>query len=229
MEERLCKVEEKLCKVGKLEIKVVSLEESQDFLSKRYEEQDKNIEEIKNTNSRLQKENDILQNKIDTLTKDLAEEQLKRNSLEQYSRREMIEISGIPDEHNEDCIELAHPVCKLAAVDIKKKKIEIAHRIKNGDIIVKFTDQPTRDHLYVNRVNVKNKLIKDIGFQIKTSIYLNESLSFGTKGLLYEVRKKCNTLGYKKIITDNEIIKIKLDNDTKWKKISNYGDLEALK
>ena len=141
----------------------------------------------------------------------------------------MIEISDIPHEKNEDCIELAHQVCKLAAVDIKKKKIEIAHRIKNGDIIVKFTDQPTRDHLYVNRVNVKNKLIKDIGFQIKTSIYLNESLSFGTKGLLYEVRKKCNTLGYKKIITDNEIIKVKLDNDTKWKKISNYGDLEALK
>ena len=130
-----------------LQVKGVPLEESQDFLSKRYEEQDKNIEEIKNTNSRLQKENDILQNKINTLTKDLAEEQLKRNSLEQYSRRKMIEISGIPDEHNEDCIELAHPVCKLAAVDIKKKKIEIAHRIKNGDIIVKFTDQPTQDQL----------------------------------------------------------------------------------
>ena len=229
MEERLCKVEEKLCKMGELEIKVVSLEEREDFLSKRYEEQDKNTEEIKNSKSRLRKQNDILWNKVNLLTKGLAEEQLKRNKLEQYGRREMIKISGISHEQNEDCIELAHQLCKLAAVDIKKKKIEIAHRIKNGDIIVKFTDQPTRDHLYVNRVNVKNKLIKDIGFQIKTSIYLNESLSFGTKGLLYEVRKKCNTLGYKKIITDNEIIKVKLDNDTKWKKISNYGDLEALK
>ena len=114
--ERLCKVEEKLCKVGELEIKVVSLEESQDLLSKRYEEQDKNIEEIKNTNSRLQNKNDILWNKINILTKGLAEEQLKRN------RREMIKISGIPHEQNEDCIELAHQVCTLAAVDIKKKK-----------------------------------------------------------------------------------------------------------
>ena len=206
-----------------------SLEGRQDFLSKCYEEQDKNIEEIKNSNSRLRKENDILWNKVNLLTKGLVEEQLKRNNLEQYGRREMIEISGISHEQNEDCIELAHQVCKLAAVDIKKKKIEIAHRIKNGDIIVKFTDRLTRDQLYVNRVNLKNKSIKDIGFHIETSIYLNESLSFGTKGLLYEVRKKCNTLGYKKIITDNEIIKVKLDNDTKWKKISNYGDLEALK
>ena len=204
VEEGLCKVEENLCKVGELEIKAVSLEESQDFLSKCYEEEDKNIEEIKDTNSRLRKENDILWNKINILTAGLAEEQLKRNSLEQYGRREMIEISDIPHEKNEDCIELAHQVCKLAAVDIKKKKIEIAHKIKNGDIIVKFTDQPTRDQLYANQVNLKNKLITDIGFHNETSIYFNESLLFDTKGLLYEVRKKCKTLGYKKIITDNE-------------------------
>ena len=91
--------------MGDLEIKVVSLEESQDFLSKRNEEQDKNIKEIKDTNARLQKENDILWNKIHLLTKGLAEEQLKRNNLEQYGRKEMIEISDIPHEQNEDCID----------------------------------------------------------------------------------------------------------------------------
>ena len=96
-------------------------------------------------------------------------------------------------------------------------------------MIVKFTDRTTRDQLYANRVNLKNKSSKDIGFQNETSIQLNESLSFDTKGLLYEVRKKCKTLAYKKIIMDNGIIKVKVDNNTKWKKIENYGDLEALK
>ena len=67
--------------MGDLEIKVVSLEDSQDFLSKRYEAQDKNIKEIKDTNSRLQKENDILWSKIHLLTKGLAEEQLKKITL----------------------------------------------------------------------------------------------------------------------------------------------------
>ena len=57
----------------------------------------------------------------------------------------MIEISGISYEQNEDCIDLAHQVCKLATVDTKKKEIEIAYRIKKWDMIVKFTDQPTRD------------------------------------------------------------------------------------
>ena len=141
------KIIEKICKVGELENKVVSLEECQDFLSKRYKEQDKNVKEIKDTSSRLQKENDILWNKVHLLTKGLAEDQLKRNNLEQYGRREMIKISGTPHEQNENCIDLAHQVCKLAAVDIKKKKIEIDHRIKNGDIIVKFTDRTTHDQL----------------------------------------------------------------------------------
>ena len=103
------------------------------------------------------------------------------------------------------------------------------HTTKNGDIIIKFTDRLTRDQLYANLVNLRNKSIKDVGFHNETSIYLNESLSFDTKGLLYKIRKKCKTLGYKKIITDNGIIKVKVYNYTKWKKIGNYEDLEALK
>ena len=227
VEERISKVEEKLCKLGELEFKIVSVEESQQSLSDRYDSQEKEIKEIRNTNTRLQKENEILWTKINLLTTGLAEEKTKRNNLEKYGRREMIEISGIPQKSDENCIELAYKVCELANANIKNTKIEIAHRIKNGDIIVKFKDRPSRDCLYSSRINLKDKSIKDIGFQNETSIYLNESLSFDTKALLYEVRKKCKTLGYKKIITDNGIIKVKVD--TKWVKIGNYGDLDSLK
>ena len=44
----------------------------------------------------------------------------------------------------------------------QEEQIEIAHRIKNGDIIIKSTDQPTRDQLYTNQVNLENKSIKDM-------------------------------------------------------------------
>ena len=110
-----------------------------------------------------------------------------------------------------------------------RKKIRNCTQDKKWGHIVKFTDRPTCDQLYANEVNLKNKSIKDISFHNETSIYLNESLSFDTKVLLYEVRKKCKTLCYKKIITDNGIRKVKVCNDTKWNKIGNYGDLEALK
>ena len=59
----------------------------------------------------------------------------------------MIEISSIPKKSDENCIELAYKVRELANANIKNTKIEIAHRIKNGDI-VKFKDRPSRDCLY---------------------------------------------------------------------------------
>ena len=132
VEGRICKVEENLSKMREIELKVVSLEESQEFLSKHYEEQDRNIDKIKSTNSRLQKGNEVLWCKINSLIKDLVEEQVKRNNLEQYARREILEISRIPQKKDENCINLVHKVCELASLDIKKKKIEIADRIKNG-------------------------------------------------------------------------------------------------
>ena len=117
----------------------------------------------------------------------------------------MIEMSGIPHEKNEDCIDLAHQVCKLTAVDIKKKTIKIAHKMKNGNIIVKFADRPTRDQLHANQVNLENKSIKDIGFHKKTSIYLNESLSFDTKGLLMKSGKNAKPLAIPKSLLIMEL------------------------
>ena len=97
-------------------------------------------------------------------------------------------------------------------------------RIKNGDINHKvyWLTPPanTCDQLYANQ-DLKNKSIKGIGFHNETSMNIYH-LTPKTKGLLYKVRKKCKTLGYKKIITDNGIIKVKVDNDImKWKNIGN--------
>ena len=39
-------------------------------------------------------------------------------------------------------------IYELTSTNIKKSKIEIPHRMKNGAIIVKFKDRPARDLLY---------------------------------------------------------------------------------
>ena len=73
-------------------------------------------------------------------------EKAKRNSLEKYGKSEMIEVSEVPKSDREDCREIIYKICELVSIDIKKSKIEIAHRIKNGDIIVKFKDRISRDY-----------------------------------------------------------------------------------
>ena len=79
---------------------------------------------------------------------------------------------------------------------------------------------------------MKEKSAKDLGFDSENSILINESLSFDTRTLMFETRKKCKTLGYKKIVTDNGMIKVKTDDGNGvswWVKIKNRNDLDNLR
>ena len=76
---------------------------------------------------------------------------------------------------------------------------------------------------------LKGKTTKDLEFNEEKFIYINESLAFDTKKLLFNVRQKCKELGIKKILTDNGIIKVKNDNPgSKWISIKNAHDLDML-
>ena len=121
----------------------------------------------------------------------------------------MLEISGIPVAQDENCTDIVYNLCPITFTDIKKSKIEISHRAKNGNIIVKFKEKPSRGALFANKHNLKEKRTKNLGFSSENSIFTNESLSSDTKKFLFDVRNKYRTLGYSRIITDNGTIKVK--------------------
>lgn len=50
--------------------------------------------------------------------------------------------------------------------------IEIADRIKNGDIIAKFQERSSRDLLYKNKEKSNEEKAKDLGFQEKYLILI---------------------------------------------------------
>ena len=140
----------------------------------------------------------------------------------------MIEVSGIPSKDNENCVNIIKNICNLIDLNIENS-IDIAHRIKNGDIIVKFRDRPSRDTLFRCKDKLKRKATKDLGFKEERFIYVNESLAFDNKKLLFNVRQKCRELGIKKVLTDNGIIKVKKDiPGSKWLTIKNRNDLDLL-
>ena len=100
-----------------------------------------------------------------------------------------------------------------------------------GDIIVKFKDRISRDLLYNNKLNLKEKMTKDLGYTEESSIFINRSLLFDNKKLLYDVWNKGRVLGYNKIVTNNGTIKIKALNqqgEPKWLRILNRKDLHKL-
>ena len=74
-------------------------------------------------------------------------------------------------------------------------------------------------------------MTKDLGYTKESSIFINESLSFDNKKLLYNIQNKNRVLGYNKIGTVNGVIKIKALNqegEPKWVRILNRKDLDKL-
>ena len=203
------KVDNLVTRIESMEKKFIEIEKSQDFQAETLDTQGSHIAKILAENKNLKKENNLINRTLNDLHEELEIEKVKKNQLEQYGRREMLEISGIPVAQDENCSDTVYKLCQITSTDIKKSKIEVSHRTKNGDIIVKFKDRLSRDALFVNKYSLKEKSTKDLGFSSENSIFINESLSFDTKKFLFDVRNKCRTLGYSYIITDNGTIKVK--------------------
>ena len=188
----------RLNKLEALSFKTAGLEESQRYISKDFEDQKRKMAEITKKNKQLENENAQLNNRITNLEKLVSTEQEKRIQLEQYERREMVEIRGIPMEQGEDCIRITEQICALVGMT-NNDIVEIAHRIKNGDITVKFRDRSSRDLLYKNKEKLKEKTAKYLDFQEENLIFINELLAFDTRKLLYDVQQKCGEIGIKKL------------------------------
>ena len=225
------KVDNLATRIESLEKKFIEIEKLQDFQSETLENQSSHVAKILTENKNLKKENTVINRTLNDLHEDLELEKIKRNQLEQYGRKEMLEISGILLAQVENCTEIVYNLCQITSTDVKKCRIEVSHRPKNGDIVVKFKDRPSRDDLFANKYNVKEKTTKDLGFINDNSIFINESLSFNTKKFLSDVRNKCRTLGYSRIITENGTIKVKTissEGISKWVKKITRKDLDKL-
>ena len=105
----------------------------------------KEVDEIKSENSCLKETVLELKNLLENAKKNL-------NNLEQYSRRECIEINGIPCTHEESTDEIVVALAKQVGVHITTNDICVSHRLQNlatnqqpSTIIAKFISQIIRN------------------------------------------------------------------------------------
>ena len=116
---------------------------------------------LRTQNSRLQKACSELQDRVERLEDD-------NHSLEQYSRRNSLRISNIPEGQNEQTDEI---VCELAEkmnVHIKRSDIDQSHRVgrieprlgpgnrHHRDIIVKFARYNARGQVFQVSKQIRN-------------------------------------------------------------------------
>ena len=89
------KVDNLATRIESMEKKFIEIEKLQDFQSETLENQSSHVAKIRTENKNLKKENAVINRTLNDLHEDLELEKIKRNQLEQYGRREMLEISGI--------------------------------------------------------------------------------------------------------------------------------------
>ena len=99
----------------------------------------------------LKKQNKSVENQIHTIEENVSalnsrgyDVEVKLDELEQYGRRDCLEITGIPILLDDNQVLLVQEMSAIMGVDLDKKDISIAHRLpptkKEKDrLIVKFT------------------------------------------------------------------------------------------
>lgn len=212
--------------------------ESQTHINAQFEEEKAKVKKInisvqKLLNKEATTKIDIsnLAKSLDDL-KDIATKATKAvNDLEQYGRRNMLDIRGIPRSKGENTDQIVIDVGKQMDVDLKLKDIEISHRTSNNPdapIIVKFMSRRKRDTFFKNRFNLKGRTTEDIGYGNKNKIFVNESLTATNGRLFRESRNKLNEKNYHSVWTRNGVVHAKKDEHSANKIIHSFTDLKEI-
>ena len=95
-----------------------------------------------------------------------------------YSRRECLEITGIPSSvSDKDLEEVVRKSITKAGVDITADDIEDCHRVGNkGQTMIKFGKRKVTRQMLSVRKDLKKVKMSDIDLTRRSSLYMNQSL-----------------------------------------------------
>lgn len=172
------------------------------------------------------------------LKKRISELGKKLSAAEQYSRSNCLEISGVPEEKNENLFAVIRRVASVLNFDLQATMVDSFHRLaKNKNkpddprgIIVKFCRRLDLEEMR-RRARVKRSLsASELGFNSERTIYINLSLTRETRQLWAEVRNFKARHNYKYAwITGAGKIFLRKEQGDPAVQVSEMFDLDSLK
>ena len=118
------KVDNLATRIESMEKKFIEIEKSQDFQAEKLDTQGSHIAKILAENKNLKKENNPINRTLNNLHEELELEKVKRNQLEQYGMREMLEISGISLAQYENCTDILYEMCQIHPKILRKLRLK---------------------------------------------------------------------------------------------------------
>ena len=132
----------------------------------------------------LKDDNKKLHSKIEDLEKKLYETELSFNRLDQYNRRNNIEIQGIPsnvaDEDKFTTEDKFANAFKSLNIDIKKSDIEECHRLGKANLkntIVRFVNRKHSEEALAKKSDLKKIDNVNLNFESNVVLFFSKNLT----------------------------------------------------
>lgn len=215
----------------------VELSDSVKFISDKIDESNKLMKQMGEEFTVLKKENEDLRTANAGLTRQVSTLKDKIATMEQYSRKDNLEISGLPVTPNEDIMTLIKDIGDSVGVDISEGDISTAHRVptfhknRTPSIVVRFVRRSSRDTVLQKYKEKKGGLTaRDINQAFpQQRVYINEHLSPENKVFLSDLKAKCKEVGYAYAWFRDGKFFVRRSQGESCRKIMNYEDIKNLK
>lgn len=215
---------------------VAELTESVKFMSDKVDKVTAATEKMSLELQALKKENEKLTASNAILTREVSTLKERMRDIEQYSRRNNIEISGIPVTPNESVLEIVKDTGKALGVELQDHHVTAAHRIpsykreRTPSLIVQFQNKMLRD-TWIGKYREKKSMTAN---EVNTSypkqrMYINEHLSPDNKQFLYNLKQRCREVGYDFAWFREGKFFVRKTSGQPCKRINNSDDINKLK
>ena len=225
---------------------ISKMEEAVNFMNERFDEVLKNVNKLEATVDEVKKENQWLKCEVLRLSEALHQHTEELNDIEQYARRDCVEISGVPPEDGEDTDEITTKITTLMDLEIDSSDISTSHRLpaprsesstsvrdpalRYPKIIVKFVRRDVKEQFYRGRKHLRNMTTRDIGLSrfSDNKIYVSESLSPRNKELFRDCLKFKRDHNFNYIWTQSGKIHLRKNKHSPARIISSPKTLQDL-
>ena len=161
---------------------------------------------------RLQDDNTRLKERIAVLEKRVEDAETHSYLLEQYGRRNNVEIEGISDSISDENLE-SKVIDILAEIDVnvESKDIEACHRIGKSSpkrSIVRFVNRKVCKSALKNRKKLRSVDANKLGLPCTSKVFINENLSLYFNKIAFNCRKLKSAGKIMKVYSHEGIIHI---------------------
>lgn len=170
--------------------------------------QEHQLNSLKVSLSKVMKANDAMKVELQALRKKVNDQKSEmdelyesHDDLEQYTRKNSLEIHGVPENLYTSTEDVVIKLGEVLNVPIQSEDIDISHKLYSGknkpkNIIVKFISHKKKTALYKKRIELKNVKITQLFPHSTTAaalaserLYINENLTSFRKDLMKEANQ----------------------------------------